>query len=157
MFDICNPRQVIFVTSRARINLFGKNTTKDNVTAINKHMPVSKKPMFYAISLHKDRFTLDLIRSSGVFCTNFCGKELKEAMLFCKEHNGKHMDKFNRAKLSKKEANTIDCPLIDQHKGVFECSVINEIETGDHVILIAKIMHMQKEFDAPRLFNSSIF
>ncbi len=151
--EIYKPRQVILVTTKGFVEILGKKIEKDNVFTLSWHMPVSMNPPLYAIAISKHRFSYKLIKDSGVFCVNFVPKELQKQALFCGSHTGEHMDKFKEAKLTRKQCSRIDCPAIKESLGYLECEVINEIEAGDHVIVIGKVLNIVEHKKGKRLFQ----
>ena len=64
MPPIYNPRQTILVTSRAEIDIIGKEVQKDDIITLSWHMPVSFKPSIYAIAIGKSKFSSKLIEKS---------------------------------------------------------------------------------------------
>ncbi len=130
MSALTGPRQMILVTSRAKIN----NRVYDNIMAVAWHMPTSFNPFLYSISIAKKRFSYKLIKKSKVFCVNFMPASLKKEIIFCGSCSGSKVNKFERCKLEKIECKYINCSRIKQALGFLECKIIREIETGDHVI-----------------------
>lgn len=153
MPEIHHPRQVILVTSRAKMNVLGKEVIKDDIITLAWHMPTSFDPDLYAISVGKTRYSYKLINKSKVFCVNFIPYELKDQALFCGRHRGEHTDKFKM--LGKDECEKIDCPRIKEALAYLECEVINEIETGDHVIFVSQVLNQQIKKKGKRLFQSA--
>lgn len=153
---IYNPRQTILVTCRANIKdkFSGKETIKDNIIVLDWHMPLSFQPFLYAISVGKTRFSLDLIKESKVFVVNFMPFHIKDDVLFCGRNSGEHLDKFKETTLTKEESEKIDCPRIKQALAYLECEVIQEIETGDHISFIAKVVHSDELEKGKRIFHT---
>lgn len=141
--DIANPRQVILVSSRAEIKskFSSENEVKDNIFALSWHMPVSFEPALYAIASGKERFSTKLIKESNVYCVNFMPFELRKEVLFCGRNSGENIDKFKESGFEKEECDRIDCPRIKQALGFLECEVIQEIDAGDHIIFIGKVLN----------------
>jgi len=153
MSEITNPRQVILVTSRAITDILGKETTKDDIITLTWHMPCSHNPDLYAICIGKKRFSYKLIKKSNVFAINFISHSLEEKALFCGTHSGEHVDKFKQTGLNKEECDSIDCSRLKEATAYIECEVINEVETGDHVIFIGKVLNSTVKNDDKRLFQ----
>lgn len=155
MSDVVYPRQVVLVTSRAAVKtkLSLKKEVKDNIFTLSWHSPVSFKPELYAIIVGKERFSYKLIYESKVFVVNFMPYELKDKVLYCGRISGEHVDKFKETGLTKEEAETIDCCKIKQALGYLECEVINEVEAGDHVIFIGKILKTALKKEGKRIFQ----
>jgi len=142
---LTNPRQTILLTSRHK--------NKDNVMTLDWHTPLSFAPMMYAVSVGKTRFSLGLIKKSKVFVVNFMSKDFESKILFCGRNRGEKMDKFKKAGLEKEEADTINCPRIKQSLGYLECKVEKEVETGDHILFIAKVTKGGLKKKGKRLFH----
>lgn len=154
-WNIANPRQVILVSSRAHVatRFSPDKSLKDNIFALTWHMPVSMSPFLYAISVSKERYSYKLIKESGVFAVNFMPHKFKDAIIECGTKTGEHIDKFKEAGLTKEECKRIDCVCIKEALNVFECSVVNEIEAGDHVIIIGEIINIIKNKQGKRSFQ----
>ncbi len=156
MTSLTNPRQTVLITCRDRTKnrISGKEEIKDNIMTIDWHMPTSFKPVLYAISIGKTRFSCNMIRNSKVFCVNFMPFHLAKEVLFCGRNTGEHIDKFKKSGLTKEESITIDCPRIKESCGFMECEVINELETGDHIIFIGRVVSSEIKEDAKRVFHT---
>lgn len=154
MSEITNPRQVILVTSRSKVDILGKEAVKDNIMTLAWHMPCSFNPELYAISVGKQRYSHQLIHESKVFAVNFIPFSLEEKALFCGTHSGEHLDKFEAARLTKEECDKIDCCRIKEAIAYIECEVIDEIEAGDHTIFIGKVLNSSVTKHDKRLFQS---
>ncbi len=153
--DVANPRQVILVSSRAEAEtkFSPEPETKDNIFTLAWHMPVSFDPPLFAISSGKERYSSKLITISKVFVVNFMDIKFKDKVLFCGRNSGEHMDKFAETGLEKEEADTIDCPRIKQASGYLECKVVQEIESGDHIIFVGEVLKMELKKTGKRIFQ----
>jgi len=153
MLNIANPRQTVLVTSREEAEILGRKEVKDNIVAVDWHMPLSFDPSMYGICLARKRFSYELISKSGVFVVNFIPATLEKEALFCGRHSGKHMDKFRKAGLTKEEAEKVDCARIKEAAAFIECELAEEKDTGDHVLLIGRVVMMGMKKKAKRLFH----
>jgi len=149
-----NPRQTVLITTRAKVDILGKETEKDNIVAIDWHMPVSFKPKLYAISIGKTRLSYHMLRSSECFVVNFMPYSLKDKVLFCGRNSGKILDKFKETGFAKTEAQTIDCPIIKQSLAYLECSILSELDAGDHTIFIGKVLKSEEIKKDKRLYHT---
>lgn len=143
--EIANPRQIVLVTSRWQ--------GKDDIITLAWHTPLSFEPMMYGICLGKKRYSLELIKNSGVFVVNFISKEFKDDVLFCGSVSGKDIDKFQETRFEKEEAQEINCPRIKQALGYLECLVMDQIETGDHIFIIGEVKKAHLKEKKERLFH----
>jgi flavin reductase (DIM6/NTAB) family NADH-FMN oxidoreductase RutF len=143
--DLTNPLQTMLLTSRA--------DGKDNIMALDWHMPASFEPMMYAVSIGKTRHTLGIVRKSGVFVVNFMITGSEKDILYCGRHTGVEADKFAQTGLKKVEAETIDCPRLEIAAGYLECVVEKEIEAGDHIVFIARVAKAALQKNGKRPFH----
>ena len=63
------------------------------------------------------------------------------------------MDKFKETGLEKEETDRIDCCRIKKALAYLECHVVNEIEAGDHVIIIGKVLNIGKNKEGKRVYQ----
>jgi flavin reductase (DIM6/NTAB) family NADH-FMN oxidoreductase RutF len=152
---ISSPHQTVLVSCRAHLKkkFSEQEETKDNIIAIDWHMPTALKPMFYAIAVGKTRYSYNLIKKSKVFAVNFMPFSKKDEVLYCGRNSGETIDKFKETGLHKEEADTIDCPRINEALGYLECEVVSEIETGDHVIFVGKALKHEQKKEGKRIFH----
>jgi len=153
--SIYKPVQTVLITCRGVVkNKFSsKEEVKDNIITLDWHTRVSSEPFLYIISVGKTRFSCNIIKNSKVFVVNFMPYELKKEVLFCGRNSGEHVDKFKESGLTKEESEKLDCCRIKQAAAYLECEVINEIEAGDHIIFIGKVINSHEEEEKKRLFH----
>ena len=142
---LTNPRQVVLVTSSYK--------NKDNVITLDWHTPLSFDPMLYAIAVAKVRFSCELIKKSKVFIVNFMSTDYEKEILYCGRHSGRDLDKFKSTGLTREKAEKILCPRLREALAFLECQVIKEIETGDHILFIGKVVNYQLKKKGKRLFH----
>ena len=150
---LTKPRQTVLITTRGEVEVLGKKVFKNNIITIDWHMPCSHEPQLYAISIGKSRFSYKLINESKVFVVNFISKDLEKPALYCGTHQGDHVDKFKESELTIEDCEKVDCGRVKQALGYLECEVIEEVDSGDHVIFIGKVLHTQLKENDKRLFH----
>lgn len=150
---LSEPIQTVLVSCRAAIEQMGKKITRDNLIAVDWHMPASINPPLYLISIGNTRFSRQLIESSRCFVVNFVPYSLKDTVLFCGRRSGSHLDKWKEASLAKEEAESVDCPVVALSCGYLECEVVHQYQAGDHVIFAGKVLRQVEKFSCPRLFH----
>ena len=155
ILGLSSPHQTLLVCTSGTIDMMGKKRKIDNIITIDWHMPVSFNPPLYCISVGKNRFSLKLIRHSRCFSVNFMSHEYEKALVFCGVNSGVNVDKFKETKLTKVECIKIDTNYVKEAESVYECEVVDEIEAGDHVIFVGKIIHSQKHDDKRRILNTN--
>lgn len=153
MSDLLGPQQAILISSRADIEQFGKEISKDDIEAVYWHMPVSKEELLYAVTLNNSKHIISLIKLSGVFVVNFIPFDLEKKVHDCNLMHGQHVDKFKELDFIKIEASSVECPCIKEACAYLECQVVQTIEYRDYTLFIAKIINSSTVFDVKRLFH----
>lgn len=151
--ELVGARQVVLITSRAEAEILGKRVTKDNVMTADWHSPLSFKPLLYGIVIGVARYSLRLIKKSKVFCVNFVPYKMRKKAVECGSYSGEHLDKFAKFGLEKAECNRIDCPRLKGASAWLECEVVNELETGDHVLFVGKVVNSGVREAGKRLYH----
>lgn len=110
------------------------------------HCPVSFKPPALAIAVGTGRFSAELIERSGEFIVNIPDWNLREAMLYCGTHSGREVDKFAGAKLTPEQPVKLLKPQkIKECIGAIECSLINRVKVGDHIMFLGEVVYAEVE------------
>lgn len=102
----------------------------------------SEPPMTY-VSVRKERFSHDLIQSSGEFVINLTTEDLAFATDFCGVRSGRDLDKFREMNLTPAPAEKVSCPVIKESPVNLECKVREVHEYGSHDMFVADIVNVQ--------------
>ena len=133
------PRLTVIVTAHAG--------ERDNAMAAAWHMPVSKKPPLYAVSISPKRFTYELILESREFAINFLPASKAELIASVGGSKGKEIDKFQVFKILKDKPLKTAAPILQAAYATYECKLVYDSLCGDHRLLVGEIVavHWQKE------------
>ncbi|MBR1764605.1 MAG: flavin reductase family protein [Ruminococcus sp.] len=99
----------------------------------------TQPPVTY-ISLRRERYSYDIIKSRGEFVINLPTAELVRAVDFCGVRSGRNTDKLKATGLTLGEAFELSAPLIVQSPVNLECRVREIIPLGTHDMFIADIV-----------------
>ena len=113
---------------------------KDNVLTIAWAGTVCTNPPMVTISVRPERYSYDMIRSSGEFVINLTTKELVRAVDYCGVKSGREVDKFKEMKLHKSKASKVGCPLIEESPVNIECKVVRVDDLGSHHMFLAEVV-----------------
>ena len=97
-------------------------------------------PAMTYISVRPERYSYDVIKSSGEFVINLTTKKLAYATDFAGVRSGADIDKFEKLNLTKENANKVKCPLIKESPLNIECKVVEIKELGSHHMFIARVL-----------------
>jgi len=111
-----------------------------NVMAASWNTPVSFEPPLFAVAISPERYTYSLVKKYGEFGVNFLPYELSEKVFRVGNVSGRDVDKFSKFDLTTFRGKYIKAPLIDESLSAFECKVVKEIETGDHILFVGEVI-----------------
>jgi len=142
LYRMIYPMRVVLVSAGAE--------GKDNIMTAAWCFPLSMDPPMFGISMTRKKFTYELIQKSKKFAINIPGEDLKEETIFCGRNSGRDVDKFS--KLTKEEGKT-GTPLVKECLSSIECEFVDELETGDHVMIIGKAVNVVKRKEGKGLYH----
>ncbi|MFO8015486.1 MAG: flavin reductase family protein [Candidatus Woesearchaeota archaeon] len=152
--DISSPRQVALVSAEAEAEVMGKRGIKKNIITVAWHTPLSFEPPMYAVSIGKTRFSCELIRKSKCFAVNFMPHSLSDKALHCGRNSGQYVNKFREFGLEEEESEKIHCPRIKEALAFLECEVVEEVDAGDHILFVGRVVNMGRKKEDKRLFHT---
>jgi flavin reductase (DIM6/NTAB) family NADH-FMN oxidoreductase RutF len=113
---------------------------KYNPITVGWFMPTSFKPPLVAISIGKTRYSLEAIRFSKAFVVAFPSEsQADDAKLFGTK-TGRSVDKLAMTGTALLPATQVDSRLLKDAVANFECRLVSEVETGDHVIFVGEVI-----------------
>jgi len=130
-------------------------TCKDNIMPLSWHMPVSKEPFMYAVCVRDENYSYDLLHQHKEFALNFLDISYSEVFDTMGRVHGKDVDKFTLSGLSKKEAKVIQTALIQEAYMIYECTIVDILNYGDHDVFVAQVKCIHNTQDkeiSPTLF-----
>lgn len=131
--EISRPYSCVFVIS------VDKNGKPSGMIA-GWNMKCSTKPQLFAVALSKQGYTHKLIHQSKEFVIAVPNKKLEKTIEFFGTTHGNKVDKFKKTKLRIVKAEYIKSPLLKDATINLECKLEKEINAGNHVIFIGKIL-----------------
>jgi flavin reductase (DIM6/NTAB) family NADH-FMN oxidoreductase RutF len=111
-----------------------------NVIAIAWLVPVSVHPPLVGMSIRPTRYSYGLIQATGEFVINVASHEIAQQVLFCGRHSGRDVDKFAATGLTAGKAQHVRPPIIKECVAHLECRVVQEVEAGDHHLVIGEVL-----------------
>ncbi len=111
-----------------------------NIITISWTGIVCSEPPMISISVRKNRFSYDIIKSTGEFVVNVTSGKLSKATDLCGSYSGSDYNKFELAELTEESATKVRVPMIAECPINMECQVRSRIELGSHDLFIAEIV-----------------
>ncbi len=112
---------------------------KSNIITIAWTGILNSNPPKTYISVRPQRYSFDIIKSTKEFVINLTPVNLVKEADYCGIYTGAKVDKFEKCKLTKSEASTVGCPIIEECPMNLECKVTDIVELGSHYMFIADI------------------
>jgi len=156
VFDYFKPETCVFVNS------IDKNGKPSGMVA-GWNMKCSINPPLFAVALSKNGYTHKLIQQSKEFVISIPNKDLEKSLLFFGSTHGNEINKFQETKIKTTQAKFVKTPLIKNATINFECKLFKEVDSGDHIIFIGKIIesHINKNkkvlINMKKINNKRIF
>ncbi len=115
---------------------------KPNVLTIAWTGILCTHPPITYISVRPERYSYELIRSSGEFVINLATEELVREVDLCGVKSGRNTDKLALTKLTPMPAVEVSAPIIAQCPVNIECKVREIIPLGSHDMFMADIVKL---------------
>ncbi len=141
------PEQVVVAIAR-------DTAGKYNPITLGWTMIVSAEPPMMAVAIGKTRWSAGAFRHARQFVIAMPSEhQLQETMLFGTK-SGRDIDKLAAAQARTEPAKAIDCVLLADAVANFECRLVGEMETGDHIVFVGEVLRAHRnEADLSRLYT----
>ena len=103
-------------------------------------MQTSHVPAMFAISVSPQRYSCEVIRKAGCFTLVFPTNDDAKQALYFGTKSGRDTNKISESKTNVSEAAVIDSVILDDAAANFECELVDQMVTGDHVIFVGKVV-----------------
>lgn len=127
------PEQVVIAIAKDRQG-------RANPVTLGWTMIASGEPPMMAIAVAKRHYSIETIRHSRCFTISFPSSEMAEAALFFGSRSGREVDKFAEYACRHEPAKEVDSELLGDAVANFECTLESEMQAGDHIIFVGRIV-----------------
>ncbi len=113
---------------------------RPNIITVAWAGTVCSDPVMVSISVRKERYSHDIIESTGEFVINLTTERLTRATDYCGVRSGRDVDKFAEMHLTPCDSKNVKVPGILESPVSLECKVTEEIELGSHDMFLAEVV-----------------
>lgn len=113
---------------------------KANPVTLGWTMIASGDPPMMAIGVYKGHYTIKCIRHSKCWTLVYPSSDMVKAALFFGSHSGRDTDKFAEFACKTMPAKKIDSVLLTDAVANFECRLVKQVPTGDHITFVGQIV-----------------
>lgn len=138
---LLNPRAAVLVTCCDEGGLA-------NIFSLAWHTPLSHNPPLLGIAIDNRRYSHGRICETGEFVLNIVPAEFQEAVEICGTHSGCNTDKFRLAGLATLPAACVRPPRVEGALAYLECSLVEQVQTGDHTLFIGRVVCAEARADS---------
>ena len=134
------PRELVVAIAR-------DSDGKCNPIALGFVMSTSIQPPMLAVSIVPTHHTAGAIRHSREFVVALPSEDQADETMLYGTKSGRDCDKLALADAKTEPASRIDCVLLSDAAANFECRLVTEMATGDHVIFVGEVVcaHVSEE------------
>jgi len=140
--DLKNP-----VQPRPDILVSCRHNGEDNALAVAVAMNCSFDPPMVAVGIVPSRYSYNMIKESGVFVVNLVTESMREQYAYLGSKSRRDFDKLKELGMETVDGSVVDAPLLVDSPVSAECTIVDSIETGSHVLFIGKVerIHANEE------------
>lgn len=132
------PGTMLYPVPAVMVSCSDREGANNIITVAWTGIICSEPPMLY-VSIRPERFSHNMIKSTGSFVVNLPTRKLAFALDFCGVKSGKTVDKFRELKLTPEKSNLVAPPGIAECPVSIECHVKEILSLGSHDMFIAEI------------------
>jgi len=127
------PEQVVIVIAKDK-------SGKANPVTLGWTMIASYDPPMMAVGVYKGHYSVKCIRHSKCFTLVYPSSDMAKAALFFGSRSGRDTDKLADFACKTAPAKKIDSVLLADAVANFECRLVRQIPTGDHITFVGEIV-----------------
>ena len=128
------PERVVFVLSYDRKN------NRPSGMVCGWSTICSSDPSMMAVALWKKGYTHKLVQNTKEFVVAIPNKEMESIIHVFGENHGDKVDKFKLSKVKTSEAKFVKVPLLSDATMNFECKLEKEVDSGDHILFVGRVV-----------------
>lgn len=136
--EFWKPGNMLYPLPAVMVSCQGKDT-KPNILTVAWTGTICTNPAMVYISVRPERYSYDLIKSSGEFVINLSTKKLARAVDYCGVRSGRDVDKFKELHLTPIYGEKVHVPYIAECPVNIECRIVKIEELGSHHMFIATV------------------
>jgi flavin reductase (DIM6/NTAB) family NADH-FMN oxidoreductase RutF len=127
------PEQVVIAIAKDKAG-------RPNPVTLGWTMIVSGKPPMMAIAVAGKHYSIETITHSKCFTIVYPSSDMADAAMFFGSRSGRDVDKLAEFDCQTAPAKEIDSILLADAVANFECTLESQVEAGDHIIFVGKIV-----------------
>ena len=141
--QLWKPGNMIYPLPAVMVSV-GDTDGNTNIITVAWTGTICTNPAMAYISVRPERYSYEMIRSSGEFVINLTTKDLVHATDYCGVKSGRDVDKWKETRLTRGKAEKLRyAPTIVESPVNIECKVTEVKELGSHHMFLATVEAVQ--------------
>lgn len=141
--QLWKPGNMIYPLPAVMVSV-GDADGNTNIITVAWTGTICTNPAMAYISVRPERYSYEMIRSSGEFVINLTTKDLVHATDYCGVKSGRDVDKWKETRLTRGKAEKLRyAPTIVESPVNIECKVTEVKELGSHHMFLAMVEAVQ--------------
>jgi len=137
------PGNVLWPAPAVLVSCGGTRGWKPNLITIAWTGNVCSEPPMLSISVRPERYSHEIIKTSGEFVVNVPTLRQAGAVDWCGVVSGRDKDKFAAVGLTPAPALKTGCPIVAECPVNIECRVKRSLPLGSHTLFLAEVVAVQ--------------
>jgi flavin reductase (DIM6/NTAB) family NADH-FMN oxidoreductase RutF len=137
------PGTVLSPIPAVLVSCGGTQGWKPNLITIAWTGTVCSEPPMLSISVRPERYSYDIIQSTGEFVVNVPSLRESRALDWCGVVSGRDADKFAVTGLTPAAAMKVQSPIVLECPLNIECRIRQSIALGSHTLFLAEVVAVQ--------------
>ena len=134
-----NPGTIIYPIPAVMVSC-GHEYQEYNIITVAWTGTINSNPPMCYISVRPERYSYNIIKSTGEFVINLTTEDLARATDWCGCRSGRKYNKWKKMKLTPGPARFVKAPVIMESPVNIECKVKDIIELGSHHAFISEVV-----------------
>ncbi len=118
--------------------------SRHNVITVSWFTQVSRNPAMIMVSVSPNSSISPIISDSKEFVLSLLPDDMEEVARICGHISENVENKIETSKLTLKDSETVKAPSIEEAIVNLECQVVQQHLAGDHYLVVAKVLHVDK-------------
>ncbi|PKN80748.1 MAG: hypothetical protein CVU48_01030 [Candidatus Cloacimonetes bacterium HGW-Cloacimonetes-1] len=150
--DMSDVNSYIRKNSKVALVVTEKPDGGYNLITVEWFTRTSIQPPMFAISIGHTRFSYDCLEANRYFNLVFPSIEQQELLKLCGSQSGRDIDKFAVGNVKHIPGKLNKLPVLTDAIVNMECSIINQIRSGDHTLYVGQVNKLWLDNDKELFF-----
>jgi flavin reductase (DIM6/NTAB) family NADH-FMN oxidoreductase RutF len=146
-FHLFKPEATVFVVA------YDSVLQRPTGMVAGYNMKCSSNPSMLAVALWIEGYTHKVIQREKEFVIAVPSKAMEKYISVFGKLHGNDVDKFVKTNIPTKKAEFVKAPLLEEAYLNFECKLVKEVESGDHILFIGEVLQAYQNEDNGVILN----